>query len=83
MTYIVLGGAILEPPYIIDVCGTCGSDSGAGIIFWNTGPQDTVSSTERDWGSCWAWAGSISMTPCWSWINSGKGMCGAAKMSYS
>ena len=71
MTYIVLGGATLEPSYIIDVCGTCGSGSGAGLTFWNTGPQDTSSSTEIDWRSCWAWEGSISTTPCWSWIETG------------
>ena len=33
MTYIVLRGARLEPSYIIDVCCTCGSGSGAGLMF--------------------------------------------------
>ena len=33
MTFIVLGGARLEPSNIIDVCGTCGSGSGAGLTF--------------------------------------------------
>ena len=33
MTYIVLGGARLELSYIIDVCGTCGSGSDAGLMF--------------------------------------------------
>ena len=33
MTYMVLGGARLEPSYIINVCGTCGNGSGAGLTF--------------------------------------------------
>ena len=88
MTYIVLGGARLEPSYIIDVCGTCGSGSGVGLMFWNTRPQDTSRLTKINWGSCWAGEESISMTPCWGWIDTGvpvrnSGVWGCKMVYYS